>query len=391
MARKIPADLIAVINKYLEGTATPDDLELVSHWYSSFNDTEVEVPADSLDMKEQIDARLRSRLKSVTEGPPIREIDLYSRRRPIWLQTAAAAAIVCIISTGAYFFLQRSDDQPLVKQDKPVKEKIQSLENKIILTLQDGSKISMTDVASGKVIVQAGFTITKTGPGQLTYASPNTPGVKQASPATNTLETPSGGQVQVTYPDGSKVSINASSSFSFPVAFSSKQFNTKLDGEAYFEVTPDKSRKFMVRSGMQITEVLGTRFNINAYRDEPSINTTLLEGSIRITDLSRNNSQLIKPGQQSVFNKTLQISDVEAEDAIAWTEGYFHFNNADIKVVMRELERWYGIKVRYEGKLTSQKFDGSIDKKLTLDQVLGLLGKSQVHFKMHGKEVVVML
>jgi len=391
MATKIPENLIAVINKYLEGTASPEEVELVNEWYSSFNDTEVEVQADSLDMKEKIDARLKSRLKTVTKNPAAKEIELYPRSRPIWFRTAAAAAIFCIISTGAYFLLHPSDVQPLVKKEKPVKQEIQSLENKIVLTLQDGSKISLTDAATGKVIVQAGFTITKTAPGQLTYSLLNTSDTKQTSSASNKLETPGGGQVQVTYPDGSKVSINSSSSFCFPVAFASKEFNTNLDGEAFFEITPDKSRKFKVRSGMQITEVLGTRFNINAYRDEPSINTTLLEGSIRITDLSHNNSKLIKPGQQSVFNKTLQISDVEAEDAIAWTQGYFRFNNADIKVVMRELERWYGIKVRYEGKLTSQKFDGSIDKKLTLEQVLGLLGKSQVHFKMHGKEVVVML
>jgi hypothetical protein len=330
------------------------------------------------------------RLKAVTEHPGVREIELYPRRRHMLLRIAAAAAIVCIISTAIYFLIQTSGDQRLVKKNRPVKEDARQFENKITLTLQDGKRIALADAPVGRISSQGGFTISKTADGDLTYTLLNSPGAQQTSLASNTITTPSGSKVRLTLPDGSKVSINASSSFRFPVAFSGNEFNTNLDGEAYFEVSPNKSRKFKVRSAMQIVEVLGTRFNIRAYRDEPVINTTLLEGSIRITDLTSNNSQLLKPGQKSAFSKTLQISDAETEGAIAWTEGYFQFDNADIKTVMRELERWYGIKVNYEGKLTSQKFEGAIDKNLELQQVLGILQKSQVHFKVEGKVVTVL-
>ncbi len=388
MATKVPEHLTALINKYLEGTATPEEAKQVNQWYTSFNDAEVEVPADSADLKDQIDARLKMRLKAVTENP--REIELYPRRRHMLLRVAAAAAIVCIISTGIYFLIQTSGDQRLVKKSRPVKEDARQFENKVTLTLQDGKRIALADAPVGRISSQNGFAVSKTAEGDLTYTLTNAPEQQETSLASNTIATPSGTRVRLTLPDGSMISINASSSFQFPVAFSGSEFNTNLDGEAYFEVTPNKARKFKVRSAMQIVEVLGTMFNISAYRNEPVINTTLLEGSIRITDLNSNNSQLLKPGQKSAFSKTLQISEVEPEGAIAWTEGYFQFDNADIKTVMRELERWYGIKVRYEGKLPSQKFEGAIDKKLQLQQVLGILQKSQVHFKIEGNVVTVM-
>lgn len=386
---QIPENLINVINKYLEGTATPEEVEQVNLWYGSFNDEEVEILSTSVDTKDQIDARLKLRLQEVINRSYSQETKVFSLRRTWLKRVSAAAAIIFIISTGTYFFLHRSTETPFAKKSEPIKNDPERLKNKVILTLVDGSKISLTDAATEEVIKQNGFTITKVADDQLVYQLLN-PLSKETPAALNTIETPQGGRMQVTFPDCSKVWINASSSFQFPVVFADNKFNTDLNGEAYFEITPDKSRKFRVRSGMQMTEVLGTRFNIRAYRDEQFISTTLLDGSILITDLRSNKSQLLKPGQQALLNKTLQVSDAEDQDAIAWTEGYFHFNNADIKTVMRELERWYGIKVRYEGELTSQKFEGFIDKKLSLQQVLGILEKSEVHFKVKGKEVTVM-
>jgi len=389
MGTQVSEDLVTVINKYLEGTATPKEVEQVNLWYGSFNDEEIEVPTNNLDMENLTDTRLKLRLQEVVNHSYSQETKIVFLRRTWLTRVAAAAAIIFIISTGTYFFLHRSTDTPLVKRSERIKDNPARLKNKVVLTLQDGSKISLTDVAKGEVIKQNGFTVTKAADEQLVYQLLNSSS-KETRSALNKIETPHGGQVRVTFPDGSTVWINASSSFQFPVLFSDTEFNTDLKGEAYFEVKPNKLRKFRVRSGMQITEVLGTRFNICAYPDEPSVSTTLLEGSIRITDLRYNRSQLLKPGQHATLNKTLQVSNSEDQDAIAWTQGFFHFNNADIKTVMRELERWYGITVRYEGALTSQNFEGSIDKKLTLQQVLGILEKSEVHFKVKGKEVIVM-
>ncbi|SDM43048.1 FecR protein [Daejeonella rubra] len=390
MATQLPDNLINAIASYLEGTATPKEKEQVNRWYSSFNDEDVEIPSNSLDMKDQVDSRLRLRLKEAMDHSDEKEIKIYPLRSTWILRIASVAAVIFIISTGAYFFMQRSADLKAVKMPNPIKEGISRPADKVMLTLQDGSEISLSDAAIGEVIRQTGFTISKIADGKFEYDLLNSQNVKGSISASNKIETPIGSQIQIRFPDGSQVWINASSSLQFPINFSDNDFDTDLNGEAYFEVTPNKSRKFRVKSGRQVTEVLGTRFNIQAYLNEPSIITTLFEGSIRITDPGNNNSQLLKPGQQARLSKTFQVTDSDASQAIAWTEGYFHFNNAGIKTVMHELERWYDIRVRYEGELTKQKFEGSIDKKLTIQQVLAILGKSQVHFRINGKELVVM-
>src|SRR5690606_34175743 len=116
-----------------------------------------------------------------------------------------------------------------------------------------------------------------------------------------------GGKFQVVLPDGSKVWLNAASSLRFPAAFDGSMRQVELRGEAYFEVAPDKSRIFQVVTRDQTVQVLGTHFNINAYADEPSVNTTLLEGSVRISDSKTNTSQLLKPGEQAKLSEKLEV------------------------------------------------------------------------------------
>jgi len=190
--------------------------------------------------------------------------------------------------------------------------------------------------------------------------------------------------------DGSKVWLNSSSSIRFPIFFSENNREVELKGEAYFEVSKDYNRKFSVRSGIQTVEVLGTQFNINAYSDEKSIKTTLFEGEIRVIDLKTNDSKLLKPGEQSNVDQSIQVRRIDTQTEIAWKEGYFHFKKADIETVMRHLGRWYGVTARYEGNLPEHHFSGAISNSLTLLEVLEILEKSDIHFSLDGKEVVVM-
>ena len=211
-----------------------------------------------------------------------------------------------------------------------------------------------------------------------------------AEPVFNTIETPVGGKYQLNLADGSKVWLNSSSSIRFPIFFSKDNREVELKGEAYFEVSKDSKRKFSVRSGIQTVEVLGTQFNINAYSDEKSIKTTLFEGEIRVIDLKTNDSKLLKPGEQSNVDQSIQIRRIDTQTEIAWKEGYFHFKKADIETVMRQLGRWYGVTARYEGNLPKHHFSGAISNNLTLLEVLEILEKSNIHFRLDGKEVVVM-
>jgi ferric-dicitrate binding protein FerR (iron transport regulator) len=218
----------------------------------------------------------------------------------------------------------------------------------------------------------------------------------------NTISTPRGGQYQLMLADGSKVWLNAESSLRFPVSFTGQERKVELMGEASVGVAHVSSSlgggreeaagmPFKVKvHGMEV-EVLGTHFNINSYDNESTIRTTLLEGSVKIN--KNNSSSLLKPGQQAQMNKAGEIkiiNNVDVEEAIAWKEGKFQFDKADIHDIMRQLARWYDVDVEYKGTVSSH-FGGTISRDVNLSQVLNMLHLTgEVNFQIQDKKVVVM-
>jgi ferric-dicitrate binding protein FerR (iron transport regulator) len=207
----------------------------------------------------------------------------------------------------------------------------------------------------------------------------------------NTISTPRGGQYELMLSDGSKVWLNAASSLRFSASFVGKERKVELLGEAYFEVAKNAAMPFKVKvHGMEV-EVLGTHFNINSYDNESMIRTTLLEGSVKIN--KNNSSSLLKPGQQAQMNKAGEIkiiNNVDVEEAIAWKEGKFQFDKADIHDIMRQLARWYDVDVEYKGTVSSH-FGGTISRDVNLSQVLNMLHLTgEVNFQIQDKKVLVM-
>jgi ferric-dicitrate binding protein FerR (iron transport regulator) len=191
--------------------------------------------------------------------------------------------------------------------------------------------------------------------------------------------------------DGSKVWLNAASSLRFPASFAGKERKVELLGEAYFEVAKNAAMPFKVKvNGMEV-EVLGTHFNINSYENESTVRTTLLEGSVKINN--NNSSSLLKPGQQAQVNKAGEIkiiNNVDVEEAIAWKEGKFQFDRADIHDIMRQLARWYDVDVEYKGSVSSH-FGGTISRDVNLSQVLNMLHLTgEVKFQIEDRKVIVM-
>lgn len=318
-----------------------------------------------------------------------------SRYRLMWTKVAAAAAILIFMSAGAWFYLNRGHIPPQTDQIalKQLKDDVLPGGNKAILILGNGKKIVLNDMKDGVVAHQNGITAIKTKDGQLVNKVEDSSKLIDNLPISyNTVSTLRGGQYQVILPDGTKVWLNAASSLKYPTAFTGNERNVELTGEAYFEVAKNAAMPFRVRSAGETVQVLGTHFNINAYEDERVIKTTLLEGSIQIT--YQQAKVLIKPGEQARIvagstNKIMVDENADTEEAVAWKEGYFQFNHADIQTVMRQISRWYNVTVRYEGTVSSKDFGGAIERNLKLSQVLKILEKSQVHFTISGKEVVV--
>ncbi|SEA40879.1 protein of unknown function [Arachidicoccus rhizosphaerae] len=216
------------------------------------------------------------------------------------------------------------------------------------------------------------------------------PGIRKADQALNvtadagvyeaTLETPYGSVQQLVLSDGTKVWLNAGSTLHFPSAFRGSQRRVELNGEAYFEVVHNEKQPFVVVAGADVIQDLGTHFDVNAYCDEPSVKTTLLEGSVRIGAFT------LSPGQQYQNGK---ISRVNAGNSIAWVSGFFHFENADLYSVMRELGRWYNVDVRYEGQMGTQKFEGDLQRSLKLSQVLKLIAGMGIHYTLNGQVLTI--
>jgi ferric-dicitrate binding protein FerR (iron transport regulator) len=262
--------------------------------------------------------------------------------------------------------------------------------NKAILTLADGFRISLADVADGTVARQQNIQISKTGDGQLVYTLQKTDGGTRGSKDINMIEVPKGGQYQIVLPDGSKVWLNAASSMRLPLDFAAGgERRVELKGEAYFEITHDPHLPFTVVSGQQTVQVLGTHFNVKAYTDEADVRTSLLEGKVRVT--ADGNSVVLTPGQQAQFTDHMAVAEVNVDDAIAWKNGYFHFDDERLEDIMRSVARWYDVKVVFEEeRLKDETFGAVTTRFASISTLLRIMEQTgNVRFKIENKTIKI--
>lgn len=309
--------------------------------------------------------------------------------RRIWQASAVVIAMVGATMLFRTLFL------PAAKQ--PVALSVTSIEpgkNKAILTLADGTQIVLDDAADGKIASQQGVNITKTANGQLIYDfSAGRQGTPGDNVAINTLYTPKGGQYQVILPDGTKVWLNSDTKLNFPVVFNGNERKVTLTGEAYFEVNHMKSKPFIIATGNQAIEVLGTHFNVKGYEDEQQINTTLLEGSVRIRNQQTKAERILVPGEQSRFYRNdgaIDVRKVKVEDEIAWKNGYFLFDNQDLPAILRAISRWYDVEVEFQYTGRYERFGGTFSRSSDLTDILNNLQEiGNVHFKIDKRKIIV--
>jgi len=312
---------------------------------------------------------------------PMHAPDRRKKKTPLFtLARTAAAACIILAAAGVWFIFSR-------RQSTVVKPAVPEVVvapgyNKAVLTLGDGSTITLDSAHTGILTKQGDVVVINTGSGSLAY---NGQGRTAERALYNTLTTPLGGQYQLTLPDGTKVWLNAASSITYPTAFTGNERVVRITGEAYFEVVHDRRRPFSVKTANYTVEDIGTRFNINAYSDEPSHVTTLLEGAVKIGQHS------LKPGQKASAADSAHITVGRGDvvQAVAWKNGFFDFDNASLQIVMRQLARWYNVDVRYEGAIRQRQFTGMIGRKLTLGQVLRGLSTEGVHYRMEDSNHLI--
>lgn len=381
-----------LVEKYLQGNISQEEEERLLQWYWRESNLESEWELNNSQTENELKSMIYAKIIEHDEV----DNNSFFKAGNYFSKLSVPLLFVAIVIIGVYFYKSGVQKENTDKVIASVKSNdILPGGSRAVLTLADGRKIELDESENGILVNQGEIKVHKNSDGiiEYTFSKQEISTIDdsdEAEPVYNTIETPVGGKYQLNLADGTKVWLNSASSLRFPIFFSEGNREVELKGEAYFEVSKDFKRKFRVRSGIQTVEVLGTQFNINAYSDEKSIKTTLFEGEIRVIDLKSNDSKLLKPGEQSNVDQSIQVKRIDTQAEIAWKEGYFYFKMADIETVMRQLGRWYGVTARYEGSLPEHHFSGAISNNLTLLEVLEILEKSNIHFKLDGKEVVVM-
>lgn len=302
----------------------------------------------------------------------------------------AAASVLMITVATLYFWLKAPDEVKPV--DVAVQsENIQPGKEGALLTLADGSKVSLDTVRNGVIAMQDGVTA-RVVDGVLQYNG------KSTGMVFNTMSTPRGRQFHLTLPDGTGVWLNAASSIRYPVAFDARERKVEVTGEVYFEVMKNKQHPFIVNVNNRMeVEVLGTDFNINAYDNESAIAATLLSGSIKVIKSDVADQLVLKPGQQALMNNaaTAQhgiklVPDADIEKVTAWRKGLFNFRDIPFDEAMRQLQRWYDIEVVYENGVPDIELMGEMTKGVSLNGLLLGLGKLGLNYRLEGRKLIIL-
>lgn len=368
----------ALLKKYNEGTATPDEIRQVETYFFRYLKKREAWPDEQLLIQNQAAVR-KHLLQQIKEDTQSTSTGLR------WPRIAVAASIVLALSFGGYFLLHQQQTQQTAQNNH---NDLLPGGNKAILTLANGRQIILTNAKNGHLAIQGQTVVNKTTDGQIAYQA----GSSQDNEVTyNTMTTPRGGQYWVTLADGSRALLNAASSLKYPTSFNGKERIVELTGEAYFEVVHNDKQPFKVKTSGQVIEDIGTHFNINAYADEPVVATTLVEGAVKVT--AGSDALQLRPGQQArLTSGHLElIKNADVDQVIAWKEGHFSFKDADIKEVMRQFARWYDVEVVYEGDVPSGRyaFNGALHRDIKASQALQILDIFKIRHRIDGKKIII--
>jgi hypothetical protein len=356
-------EFLLLLNRYLSGKTSLEENKFLLNYYESFQTSEEW--DDSIGSKEEIQSRMLNRLHETMKSEEPKVIPL----KPFYLGTnfrvAVAASVAMLISIGILLNTSRTSK---INNSAVANKNILIGSDKATLTLEDGSVISLE---KGKAYSTGN--VSSNGE-KLFYNAKNN---GQSAIANNFLTIPRGGQFFVQLADSTKVWLNSESQLKYPVAFvdgETRQVEL-LYGEAYFEVSPStkhKGSKFKVKTQMQNVEVIGTEFNIKAYKDETTIYTTLVKGKVAVSN--SNNKEILAPNEQSRIsgsNSTISIAEVDVYNEISWKKGLFVFKGMPLKNIAKVLSRWYDVDIDFaDPALGNVKFNGVLNKNQKLEDIL---------------------
>lgn len=361
-------ELIALLQKYLDGNANERERALVETWYNK----------TSKESSESIsDLELDQKVKEVW-----RQLSRSSVKRLRVYRYVAAAVLLIAVSSGLFYVLERRGEILSDKQEFALDPaKILPGKNTAQLLMGDGSVVDLNEDYAGIVVSENG----------IRYMEGDRVNEPSTDLSEKTIEyrlvTPNGGQYQLTLSDGTKVWLNAASSLSYPKVFGSSNRSVRLEGEAYFEVAKDVKRPFKVITNHQVIDVLGTQFNVNCYADEPVVQTTVVTGSVKVKSQATEQEVVLSPGEQAetTGKGNIDVHTGNLATTLAWKQGVFQFEGTSIEHIMRQFSRWYDVEVVYQGDKPDIKLWGKVDRDADAADALAIL--SYFNLKYHASVI----
>ena len=377
-----------LIAKKLMGVILPEDEEKLNAWLEedvrnkdlyrrileAENFSTRDMYAKRLDVEHTWDA-----LKEQLAGQRKRR-SLFSA----W-QIGVAASVILLVGIGLYWGFNK---KPKVKQVE-VAAHVEMGGAKAILVTSRGDEIVLQD-SSVQLITLGGGMVAKNDGVQVSYKENEGAG-KEDVLEYNTIRVPRGGEYKLFLSDNTEVFLNSDSEIRFPVKFGKGKRDVFLRGEAFFVVTKDASRPFVVNANDKMSvEVLGTQFNLQAYPDDAFVETTLNEGAVRV--FNGKQGVRLRPDEQAVYDEgKFTVRKVDASSYSAWKEGRFMLLNHSLENIMTRLARWYNIDIFWENpEVKEYHFSGELARYEDFTEILRMLElATRVHFEVKDRTVFV--
>jgi ferric-dicitrate binding protein FerR (iron transport regulator) len=385
-------DISLLLAKLIEGTISPVESARLDAWRQ-------ESPANEALFRRMTDpAYITTQMNNWEDGSRsrVRELLLMrmERRRPGKMRTlrryAAAAAMLLLLGSGAAYLLRHGSPSAV---PPPVADRL--------------SNFPVRGGVAAKLVISNGKEVVLQGNGKQEFEEEDGTHVRNrdsvlrynisreaaATPVYHTLETPRGGEYAVVLADGTRVWLNAASSLRFPTHFEGAERVVELSGEAYFEVSGDARRPFIVKTGSSRVKVLGTSFNVNAYTDMTEERTTLASGAVKVAPVKEGTGVVLRPGYQATVQRgaDVKVSRADIEEVLAWKNGLFIFNAASLGDILQQLKHWYDVDIKCESGMAQQlHFTGRITRYENIAGVLELLEMTgKIKFMHEGRTLSV--
>lgn len=366
-------------DRYISGTYSKEDLDVLLHYFEKGDCNEI--------LRETIEAQFN---KPINEKyhEEINEISIVLRkslhrqvtplrRRSVLLRIVASAAALLLIAFATYYLLYQKDH--IIESKKY--SAILPGSNKAILRLADGRKVTLDSTQNGIVIGS-----------EIRYEDGSeVQNMDEVRSEMLELIIPKGGTYQIALSDGTKVWLNAQSKLIYPRQFNNTNREVMLEGEAYFMVSHNPQWPFIVKTEKEDIQVFGTSFNVNSYQDDPVSKVALVEGSIQVSN-KRNDSRIIKPGEQAVNSEDgLYVSKVDLDEVTAWQKGEFMFNYKRLPEVLRIISRWYDFDYEIDPALNETYIWGSLSRKNSIQDVFKMIHMmdENIKIKIVGRRIIM--